>query len=84
MLPNASPIKPTIGDLVPKEVLSKAYKTIHDTAGKRVLEARNIDSIESYQLLPEKDKEPISREIKLEAARLTKIYHENLRKQLGI
>lgn len=84
MLTSVKPIKPTIGDLVPKDVLSEAYRKIDDAAGKKVLKERNINSIENFQTMPEKDKEPISREISLEADRLTRLFHENLRKQLGI
>jgi uncharacterized membrane protein YgaE (UPF0421/DUF939 family) len=84
-LPSGVPkIKPDIGHFVPRDELSKAYKKINHKAERIVWKEHGIIKAEEFDKISDKEHRIISEEFQLKALELTEIFHEQLRKQLGI
>lgn len=83
-LPSGVPkIKLDIGHFVPRDQLSLAYKKIDKKAEQIILEKHGV-TVEDFSNMAEDKHEQISREYHEKALELTNIFHEQLRKQLGI
>lgn len=83
-LPSGVPkINPDIGHFIPRDQLNWAYKKIDKKTEQIILEKHGV-TVEDFSNMPEDKHEQISREYHEKVLELTNIFHEQLRKQLGI